>query len=213
MSNRPKPSRDEVLNHLAEVCFGHGNARGSELRALQLMARLRELQQAEDNFGVPAKPFSVGPDNPDAIRVIDQWRQEERRARTERNGVFFKDVARAMKCLEKEEKWARLDADATEGQLIGLTASTALRMIQGRESLPTRQQLIQAVEAQWTISKFLKSPLAPEGSKGIVKAEHLGTAIQAQYRAIQSDTHGTGKRIKWPRILKRLRLFDFLPAR
>lgn len=200
-------TRTEVLAHLAEVCFGYGNATDRKLRALKLMDRLRELEQAEDNFGVPLPPFQAGPTEPDAIRVIGRWRDEERQARIQKDASFFEDVAQALEYLKQEKQLPKLNANTPQGIVKRLAAFTTLRMIQNGKRLPFRDEVIRAVEYQMATNKFLVSPLTP------IKAgsHNPATAVQDELGLLRMRR--TKKELNWRRILTELWLLDFLPTR
>jgi quinol monooxygenase YgiN len=207
MTKEPTNTTEEVINHLAEVCFGYGNARGTKLRALKLMDRLRELQQAEDNFGLPLPPFISDPTDPNAIQVIERWRNEERHARQRKDVPFFKDVARALEYLKKEEQAPKPDGAASEGDIKRLTAWVAFRMIRARQTLPFRDEVIDTVEYQLATNKFLVSPLTPIKPGSASPLEEVQNTLYHLRRARNN------KERNWRRILKQLRLFDFLPTR
>jgi|SRR5271166_766700 len=204
-------TKSEILDHLAEACLGHGgNPTGSELRILDLADRLRELQQAEENFGVPLPTDSSGgPTDPGAIRIIQRWRYQERSARRENNAAFFKDVARACEHLKKEAQMPVPDANASEAVVRRLTAGVALGMIRSREKLPFRHEVIDVVEHQLANYKFWRSPIilsamGPGATGGL-------SAVEKERRLLQKKR--VRKELNWRRILRQLWLFDFLPTR
>jgi len=213
-------TRDEVLQHLLEASFGHGNVGDQRLRAkmegkveeVRKMAdRLLELAKAESNFGWPKKPFETGPDQPDAIRTIEQWRVDEQRARDSRNVRFFELVGIALEYLSFEEQSAprKLGSEAREPELKRLTALTAYRMIRakGDESLPSLEEVIDTVEQQLAANKWRSSPLATFEPGACCPIDGFTRELEL-LRARR-----TNKEINWHRIKKDLWLLGFLPGK
>jgi hypothetical protein len=190
-------SRTEIVAHLFEACFGYGTATASQVRAQKMADRLAVINRAEEN----ADPF-LAP-------MVDHWRHEIEQARIGGDASFFEDVARGLEYLKKEKSEPKLDANSAEGQVRRLTAWTAFRMIQSMPDLPFRDELISAVEYQIATHKFRRSPLAPPLPHG---ASNPASAVQDELRWLRMRRHAK-EGLNWPRILKRLWLFDFLPIR
>jgi hypothetical protein len=176
-----------------------------------MATRLRALEQAEDNFGLPRKPFSNGPDNPEAIRFIEKWRMDERRARDHHDASFFEDLAAALTLLKLEDQAPGLDPYTTPEQIVKrLTAWTAVRMIlDDRQALPYQHELIGDVEKQLAVGKYLRSPLAPPLLPGAKSSLH---EVEIARRDLLKG-RGKNHPHNWRRILKELWLDDFLPVR
>jgi hypothetical protein len=196
MSDKVSHSRTEILDHLWDVCFGYGKVTESELRALKLADRIAVLNKAREN----ADPFMA--------TKLAQWHGELEQASMTDNVQFFRDVARAHEYLKKEKTLPKLDASAPEGAVTRLAAWTAFRMIESRPQLPFRDELIWAVEHQLATHKFIRSPLAPPLPPGPANTE---SAVQDELKLLRMRRRK--KELNWPRILKRLWLFDFLPTR